>query len=290
MKWEMDVRNIPEWLVHLEQYEQASARMVEENHYEPLSEDIWIENENDAQFSSGIRAGISLCSIFHEVAFDNYCAFINLLKPEAKPIAAFVCLRSLLEACANILYIYDNSIDLKERYRRSCALEIKNLHERKKFNQTIQDQMGFSHEEFAADIKKCLNRENAIKQQASSLGMVIKDEEIRPGYTKLIEQVLGAKAEYQILSGVSHGLFWSTQVLFFEPHKEMAKQEGLIPDEKTLKTTFIYWGCNLALVSMCRVEWAIWRAHKWDIISLESLIKNTYKNLHFPSKDLPWNI
>lgn len=288
MKWAMDERNIPEWLGHLEQFEMSLIDLMEMNHYEPVSENIWIENENDARFAVGTRIGISLCSIYHEAIRENFSALIRLLKPEAMPIAAFVCLRSIIESCANILFIYDESIELKERYQRSCALQIKNLRERKSFYKSILEQREVDRPAHEAEINRCEKYEKMLLQHASGIGVDIPNEMICINYTKLVDQVLGKKAEYKIFSGVSHSYSWSTQVLFFEPIPEMANAEGFVPVEKKLKPEFIYWGCHLALVCVCHAEWAIWRAHKWDLESLASLITKAYNNLHLPQIELPW--
>jgi hypothetical protein len=226
-----------------------------------------------------------------EAAADHLVAFADLLVAPAKTFAPFTCVRGLLESCALAAWFLDPEVDVRIRVGRCYAFRYEGFVQQIKHAQAKNS---------ASEVESAKQRMKEVEKKALGLGysrLSTKSREMSgiaqrwPGITKLIGTTLNKEIQYRLLSAVAHGHHWATYQTSYRIIEEQ-NSEGLSEKrlEKYVHPTLMYDLGNVAVTSLARVWWYLWKTYGWDLDELGGVLDSTYQELKYNPESQFWRL
>lgn len=270
----------------MENFIDKSAEIV--NKYENLpTADSRASAENnsfpDKELVEDVYSRGSLC---FESAADHFMAFTDTLKPPAKTLSPYTCLRSFMESSALVLWLLDLKIDVRERVGRCFGFRYKEFTEQIKFFEADK----ITSKEAQVQIDRVKQRMAVVEKRAISLGypQLTKNGKITgiathmPEVVGLVKITLDKETEYRLLSGVAHSYLWASRQVGFQVVEGMeVKGHKLKAVEKHFHPEMFMFGVSLAIPTLARVFWTIGKQYGWDMQEIEGLLNHTFDELRF---------
>lgn len=225
-----------------------------------------------------------------EFGADHMSALKKLLDEPIEMIAAFTCVRSMLESCSLASWVLDPNVDVVARvgrvYSYRCEGMLQQLKAMRVINNTTE----------AAAVQDHLSK---LVREAAALGYrEVKDNRGRligifqkmPSATEIISQCLGEGYSYRLLSAVAHGHFWAvsevhlrTPVGTVESHG--VKMQQMTREVRPFNLAFLGFNCMRAL---SRPVW--WQAHLcgWDTLLVERIFEDVADRLQMTDRSRFW--
>lgn len=247
-----------------------------------------------ASCPESIVTAISISILLTEYSNEHLVALRRLLNEPVVPLASWTCVRSMLESSAISAWLMEPNIDSKERIARQFAHRYEGLNQSLKFAKSAN----IHH----VKITEIESRINEVEKDAISLGYN-KISDIKgkrcgigckmPNATNIIEAMLGREKDYRLFSAVAHGHIWAQQQLAYQYSSSVATMASIngvniIEHEKHVTIESILYIIMVSITSAMKSSWNLWNYMGWDLVQLNDLFDNTFKNLKIRNKLKFW--
>lgn len=231
---------------------------------------------------------VSACSIamqLNEYSGEHLTAFVKTLTEPGEPLAAWTCVRSMLESCALSAWLTDPTIDDTERISRTFARRYEELEQQLKFCRVAALPQ--------SELDLIGQRTDEVERVAMSLGYPRIENpkgkrtgiaQRMPGATEIIGRVLDEEKMYRLLSAINHGHSWAMIALGYKPavvaaHSGDVRGIGVQLFEKQLNFTgAAYLGIGGGR-AFAKAVWHYWSYMGWDCEPLAVLLDKTFDQL-----------
>ncbi len=207
------------------------ADLINANGLEPQADSLASREQEDVCRRRALRDAYSLARKLHEAAGDHLWALSRMAAPREGMVrfAPWACTRSLVEACALGIWLFDPKVSAAERAARGFAVRYDGIDQQRKCLDAVAregrrkgEDVEAREAEIASD--ELSQRLDRVANQAEELGLppVLDRNRNRtgagirkPGWTDLAREALDAEASYRLLCAVVHAQPWAlTQVGF----------------------------------------------------------------------------
>jgi hypothetical protein len=229
---------------------------------------------------------VSACALgmqLIEFGSDHLSAFVKITTEPIEQVAAWTCVRSMLEGCSLSAWLLDPTIDAHTRVKRTFALRYEGMVSQLKFMR-VSD---FSEQ----DQQKARDRLDGIEQEAIAAGFPavqnIKGERIgigqkMPSATEMIQTVLNDGKMYCLLSAVSHAHAYAIRglnYLRFEPSDDELGNVPIMAFKKNVNVPGLALLGLSTSMAMARPLWNLCLSFGWDKLQFEEILERTFDGL-----------
>lgn len=243
-----------------------------------------------------VRTAYSQGLALIEVAADQLVAFTKTVTEPVQTIAPWTCVRSLLEASALACWLFDNSVDARERVHISLAFRYEGLSQQLKFIRATDP---------TADTTKAVSRLEHVEGVAIELGFTAEKRrkggrlgvgKRMPATTEVIRLELNEEATYRLLSAVAHAHHWALSRLGFQ-RVDRSRVEALgisttdmlgHPFEKALSPSSVAFLCATAVISLAKAMWQEVLLFGWDVHLFKQVLESISDDLEILSNSRFW--
>ena len=241
-----------------------------------------------------IVTALSIAQFLIDYSGEHLSAFVKSLNEPIEPLAAWTCVRSMLESCALAAWMVDPDIDHTERVARQFAHRYQGLEQQLKFGRATS--LG------AKELDAIEKRIDDVESTALQLGYPkitnSKNKRIgigrqMPGATQIIGLMLNEEEMYRLLSAVAHGHSWAYIQLGYKPvastgdQSEIAGVDVQIMEKTVLVPGMAYLGLG-ATKAIARPIWYFWRYMGWEIAPLIELFEHVFDRLQANDNSRFW--
>lgn len=216
-----------------------------------------------------------------ELAADHLLVFCKTIKDPVEIMAAWTCVRSMLESCSLAAWFVDPKIDAHTRVGRVFAHLYQGSIHQQKFMRAIGN-----HE---TEIQAEKDRIDRYEAELTALGyprvppvgkrMGLCEE--MPHATAIIESVLGEGNMYRLMSAVAHGHFWAIHKIGYTATGDNAEVGGVTM--ATFDRTIDFNGLGLlghiAMKALATPVWNLAHYFGWNVLKVEEIFENTADKL-----------
>lgn len=183
------------------------------------------EKARNPEISEWITNAYSRTSIHVMVSANHVSSFAQMMMEPISPFTTYLAARSVLELCAQGLWLSDPNIAASERVRRNLCFRLLDVRDQATFIRTSPKEALTAVPGHESVLSALSDRIKDCERQAECLGIeLIKDRRGRtlsvgpqiPSATDLAEQMLDASSWYRLYSAVSHGRVWAALTLGLE--------------------------------------------------------------------------
>lgn len=252
---------------------------------QPAPDSLADKDVRESARSESILTVRAMAGLLIEYSGEHLTTFVKILTEPIEPLAAWTCVRSMLESCALSAWLTDPSIDNKERIARAFAHRYEGLEQQLKFGRLVLFQR--------AELDAVKQRVDTVEQTAIALGYPriqnSKGKRIgigqrMPGATEIIKLVLDEETMYRLLSAVAHGHMWAITQVAFKPANAAADTANIAGirakylDKQVNVGHMAYLGL-VAARSFSKALWHLWSYMGWDRAPLTVLLDNVFDQL-----------
>jgi len=227
----------------------------------------------------------SIATLLIESGGEHVTAFVKTITEPVEPIAAWTCVRSMLESCALASWLLDPGIDATARVGRVFALRFEGLEQQLKFGRVA----GVSDSELEATKKRIDDAEQVALNEGypvvvNSRGKRIGIGQQMPSATEVIHLMLGEEPKYRLLSAVAHGHSWAILQLGFKRVTDHPRgvRIGGVPVSGFEKTAYIEGMSLLGLLAARALARPVWHQCSyfgWNKAQLKVLLDSAFDKL-----------
>lgn len=240
---------------------------------------------------------ITACSIatqLIEYSGEHLTTFVKTLTEPIEPLAAWTCVRSMLESCALSAWMTDPTIDHQERVARTFAHRYEGLEQQLRFGRVASVQ--------PTELDALEQRIDEVEKNAIALGYPriqnFKGKRMgigqrMPGATEIIKLMLDEEKMYRLLSAIAHGHSWAIMQLGFKPVNPAAGAATIggigvkCLEKQVLVKGMAYLGLGGAK-AFVRPLWYLWTYMGWDRVPLTVLLDNVFDQLQAKDRTRFW--
>ena len=245
--------------------------------------------DNEIRESPRAESIVTACSIatqLIEYSGEHLTLFVRALVEPIVPLAAWTCVRSMLESCALSAWMMDPTIGHKARVARVFAYRYESLEQQLKCGRLVSGQ--------PIDLDGILQRIDAVEQTAIALGYSpIRNSKGKrigigqrmPGATEIIRIMLNEEKMYRLSSAVAHGHSWAMMQLGFKPLNpagdgatQLAGIDVHCFEKHVLVKGMAYLGLGAA-TAFSRPVWYLWSCMGWHLEPLAVLLDDVFDQL-----------
>lgn len=230
-----------------------------------------------------------------DCAADYLMLIIEGFTPPSETISPWVCVRGILELCAQVSWLLNPNIDIQTRINRFFAVRYDELKQQQKIsvNCSIHSK---DNEKKLDSIKR---RMKFVMNDGLSLGcpeiknnnkVVTSIGERIPHITDLVKETLNREFEYRISSAVAHGDIWAMTQMGYQQNKGIVpNEEGVAHLEKHITPEGIVYAFNISVTAFSQCLWYWWKLYGWNQDELIELLDRTFDSLNYSNSHRIWH-
>jgi len=228
-----------------------------------------------------IQTVLGITNLLLESVGEHVTTFVKTITEPVNPLAAWTCVRSMLESSAIAAWLLDPAINAQTRVGRVFAHRYEGMEQQLK----LMNAMGTP----AADIQKFEAHINDTENIAFSLGFarlrnnrgqITSIGQPMPNATEMIQLMLQEGIAYRLMSAVAHGHTWALQQVGFKAAgPTVFGQNGVVvtPYEKHSGTVQGYAFLATRAAKCFAVPlWNHCRYFGWNDIKLKETFESVY--------------
>lgn len=238
-----------------------------------------------------ILTALSTAQFLIDYSSEQLSLFVKSLHEPIESLAAWTCVRSMLESCALAAWMVDPDIDHTERVARQFAHRYQGLEQQIKFGRAASLD--------AAELDAIEKRIDDVESSAMKLSYpeITNSQNKRigigrrmPGATQIINLMLNEEKTYRLLSAVAHGHMWALINLGYRPTDDQSEIAGVgfqIMKKTVLVHGMAYIGLS-ATKAIVRPIWYLWRYMGWEVAPLIELFEHVFDGLQANNNSRFW--
>lgn len=271
----------------LRSFEQRTAAFLLKSGRSPVPGSIAEAELKSFSEPDHVKTAYSQGNLLLSSATDHVNAFTRVVQPPINNFAAWTLVRGAVEPAAMAAWLYDPSINVTERVRRSYAYRFDSIDQERKLIEAL------GHTDLA---QKSMDRLDFVEKEAVSLGYArVANRQrqrtgigmVMPSNTAVIQQVFGEETQYRILSGMAHSLPYATTKLACRPagseselpENQSPFHDNMVAMEQHMSGASLGMLCHWVLFAMAKAVWFYATLYGFNQSELTNVLDETTRRL-----------